>query len=56
MHVIRLDVQFEHFDLFFLFAQLVYLPLRVFTDLVREDSIAILGTEHQMILAFIQGV
>ena len=56
MHMVGAHVQFEHFDLFFLFAQLVDLPLGIFTDLVLEDSIAILGAEHKMILAFIDKV
>jgi hypothetical protein len=52
MHVIRLHVQFQDFDRVFLLTQSIDLLLRVLADLILQNPISILRTEHNVILAF----
>ena len=54
MHMVWLHIQFQYFNLLFLLAQLIHLLLGIFAYCFLEDSISILQTEHNMILALVQ--
>jgi hypothetical protein len=54
--VIRLDVEFEHFDKFFLPEQLPDLLPGVLPEFSAEDSVAILWTKHRMIFTLVDRV
>ena len=53
MDMIRLNVKLQNFNRVFLSEELIYLLSGILGNFTVKDSVTILGTEDNMVLAFI---